>query len=113
MLDEVTGYLCRDDREYVARVISLFKNPEIARSMGAAGQQFVQDRFSHVAVCELWVRLLDEVLSSTVPDYAIPSIKGRYPLRKLRAVNRRLHSPRLHAAVSFVDRVRGVFLKRY
>src|ERR1700722_12172157 len=113
VLDEVTGYLCRDDREYVARVISLFANPSTARSMGVAGQRFVKDTFSYAVIIERWERLWNEVLGSAVPSYSIPPIIGRYPLRKLRSVNSRLHSPRLHALVSFVDRVRGVFLKRY
>ena len=113
VVDGVTGYLCRDDREYVERVISLFKNPETARSMGVAGQRFVQDSFSHAVVCEQWTRLVDEVVCSAAPDYATPLLVGRYPLRSLRTVNRRLRSTRLHAFVSFVDRVRGVFLKRY
>jgi glycosyltransferase involved in cell wall biosynthesis len=113
VLDEVTGYLCRDDREYVARVISLFANPSTARSMGVAGQRFVKDTFSYAVIIEKWERLWNEVLGSAVPSYSIPPIIGRYPLRKLRSVNSRLHSPRLHALVSFVDRVRGVFLKRY
>jgi hypothetical protein len=112
-VDGVTGYLCRDDREYIERVISLFKNPETARSMGVAGQRFVRDNFSHAAVCEQWARLLDEVISSAVPSTVTPLLVGRYPLRSLRTANRRLRSPRLHAFVSFVDRVRGVFLKRY
>lgn len=113
VVDGVTGYLCRDDREYVERVISLFKNPETARAMGVAGQRFVQDSFSYAAICEQWARLLDEVLCSVVPNYATPFLVGRYPLRRLRTVNRRLRSTQVHALVSFVDRVRGVFLKRY
>jgi len=113
VIDGTTGYLCRDDREYVARVISLFGNPSVARSMGVAGQRFVKDTFSYAVVCEQWARLWNDVLASAVPNYSILSITGRYPLRRLRAVNSRLHSPRLHALVSFVDRVRGVFLKRY
>jgi len=113
VVDKVTGYLCRDDREYVGRVISLFENPDTARSMGVAGQSFVRDSFSYAGVCEHWERLLNDVLSRTAPTYVSPSISGRYPLRKLRAVNSRVHSPRLHAVLSFVDRVRGVFLKRY
>ncbi len=113
VVDGVTGYLCRGDREYVDRVISLFNNPEKARSMGLAGQRFAEDSFSYAAICEQWARLLDEVLSSAAPDYAVPLLAGRYPLRRLRSANRRLRSTRLHAFVSFVDRVRGVFLKRY
>lgn len=113
VVDKVTGYLCSDDREYVRRVISLFENPDSARSMGSAGQRFVKDIFSYTVVCEQWEHLLNDVLSSTVPSYVSPPISGRYPLQKLRAMNSRIHSPRLHAVISFVDRVRGVFLKRY
>ena len=113
VVDGVTGYLCRNDREYIERVISLFKNPDTAQCMGVAGQRFVRDNFSHAAVCEQWVRLVDEVISSAVPSGTTPFLVGRYPLRSLRTANRRLRSPRLHAFVSFVDRVRGVFLKRY
>jgi glycosyltransferase involved in cell wall biosynthesis len=113
VLDKVTGYLCRDDREYVARVISLFANPSTALSMGIAGERFARDRFSYAVVCEQWARLFDEVQCSAVPNYSIPTLSGTYPLGKLRAMNSRLRSRRLYAAVSFVDRVRGVFLKRY
>jgi glycosyltransferase involved in cell wall biosynthesis len=113
VVDCTTGYLCRDDREYVARVSSLFADPDTARSMGVAGQRFVKDTFSHAVICEKWEHLLNEVLSSAVPNYASPSISGRYPLHRLRVANNRLRWPRLHAFVSFVDRVRGVFLKRY
>jgi glycosyltransferase involved in cell wall biosynthesis len=111
VLNEVTGYLCQDDREYVSRVISLFANPGTARSMGAAGRRFAKDSFSYAVACEQWAQLLQEVLCSAVPKYSVPSISGRYPLRTLRTVNNRVHSSRLYAAVSFVDRVRGVFLK--
>jgi len=113
VLDQVSGFLCRDDNEYVDRVVSLFANPCMAQSMGIAGQRFVSDRFSYAVVCEEWARLFNEVLSSAVPNYSISTFTGRYPLRKLRAANSHLHSSRLHALVSFVDRVRGVFLKRY
>ena len=113
VLDGKTGYLCRDDREYVARVSSLFADPDTARSMGVAGQRFVGDTFSYSVICEKWQRLLNEVLSSAVPNYASPGIIGRYPLHRLRVANSRLRWPRLHAVLSFVDRVRGVFLKRY
>jgi len=113
VLDGKTGYLCRDDREYVARVSSLFADPDTARSMGVAGQRFVGDTFSYAVTCEKWQRLLNEVLSSAVPNYASPGISGRYPLHRLRVANSRLRWPRLHAVLSFVDRVRGVFLKRY
>ena len=113
VVDGTTGYLCRDDREYVARVSSLFADPDAARSMGVAGQRVVKDTFSYAVVCEKWERLLNEVLSSAVPNYASPAISGRYPLHRLRVANSRLRWPRLHAALGFVDRVRGVFLKRY
>lgn len=113
VVDQVSGFLCRDDSEYVDRVISLFANPSMAQSMGAAGQRFVTDSFSYEVVCEQWKRLFNDVFSSTVPNYSILNFNGRYPLRRLRVVNSRLHSPRLHALVSFVDRVRGVYLKRY
>jgi glycosyltransferase involved in cell wall biosynthesis len=111
VLNEVTGYLCRDDREYVSRVISLFANPSTARSMGAAGQRFAKDSFCHAVACEHWAQLLKEVLCSAVPNYSIPSISGRYPLRRLRTMSSRVHSSPLYAAVNFVDRVRGVFLR--
>ena len=113
VLDRVTGYLCQDDREYVSRVVSLFADPTTARSLGAAGERFVRDNFSYGVVCQPWVRLLDEVLCSAAPRYAIPSVTGKYPLQRLRTANRRMPSPRLHAVVSFVDRVRGVLLQRY
>ena len=113
VLDQVSGFLCRDDSEYVDRVVSLFANPSMAQSMGVAGQRFVSESFSYEVVCEQWKLLFDEVSSSTPPKYSISTVTGRYPLCKLRAANGRLHSPQLHALVSFVDRVRGVFLKRY
>jgi glycosyltransferase involved in cell wall biosynthesis len=113
VLDQVSGFLCSDDDEYVDRVVSLFANPSMAESMGTAGQRFVRDSFSYDSVCEQWKRLFNEVFSSTAPSYSISTLTGRYPLRRLRAANSRIHSPQLHALVSFVDRVRGVFLKRY
>jgi len=113
VLDQVSGFLCRDDDEYVDRVVSLFANPSMAESMGAAGHRFVHDNFSYEVVCEQWKRLFNEVFSSTAPIYSISTLTGRYPLRRLRAANCRIHSPQLHTLVSFVDRVRGVFLKRY
>jgi len=113
VLDQVSGFLCRDDDEYVDRVASLFTNLSMAESMGAAGQRFVRDSFSYDSVCEQWKRLFNEVFSSTVPSYSISPLAGRYPLHKFRAANGHIRSPQLHALVSFVDRVRGVFLKRY
>jgi glycosyltransferase involved in cell wall biosynthesis len=113
IVDGVTGFLCRDDREYVERVSSLLSDPATAQSMGVAGQRFVENSFSHGPICDQWMRLWEEVLTSAVPHYSIPPITGRYPLRRLRAANSRLHSEQLHAFLSFVDRVRGVFLKRY
>lgn len=80
--------------------------------MGIAGQLFVKDTFSNAVITEKWERLLNEVLSSAVPNYATPAISGKYPLHRLRVANSRLRWPRLHAGLSFVDRVRGVFLKR-
>jgi glycosyltransferase involved in cell wall biosynthesis len=113
ILDGTTGYLCRDDRDYVARVTSLLSEPHRAEAMGAAGQQFVSNTFSHDIICKQWEHLWNEVLSSSVPKVSTPCIRGKYPLRKIRVANHRLHSSRLHAVLHFVDRVRGVFLKRY
>ena len=113
VVDQVTGFLCRDDREYVDRVISLFSDPNTAQAMGVAGRRFVEEKFSFATVCDQWARLCDEVLSSAAPSYSIPPITGIYPLRSLRVANSRLHWPKLHALVSFFDRVRGVFLKVY
>ena len=113
VVDQVTGFLCRHDREYVDRVISLFSDPNTAQAMGVAGRRFVEEKFSYAIVCEQWARLYDEVLSSAAPKYSIPPITGMYPLRRLRVANCRLHWPRVHALLSFFDRVRGVFLKRY
>jgi glycosyltransferase involved in cell wall biosynthesis len=113
VLDQVSGFLCRDDEEYVDRVVSLFANPCMAASMGAAGQRFVTDSFSYEVVCEQWKRLFNEVFSSAAPSYSASALAGRYPLRRLRSANSRVHSPQLQALVGFVDRVRGIFLKRY
>jgi glycosyltransferase involved in cell wall biosynthesis len=111
--DQVSGFLCHDDYEYVSRVVSLLSNPSMAESMGAAGYRFVRDSFSFDVVCEQWKRLFNEVFSSTAPSYSISSLAGTYPLQRLRAANSRIHSQQLHALVSLVDRVRGVFLKRF
>ena len=54
----------------MARVSSLFADPDTARSMGIAGQRFVKDTFSYPVITEKWERLLNEVLSSAVPNYA-------------------------------------------
>lgn len=113
VLDQVSGFLCRDDSEYVDRVVSLFANPSMAQSMGVAGQRFVSESFSYEVVCEQWKQLFNEVISSAAPNYSISTLAGRYPLRRLRAANSRVHLSHLHTLVSFVDRVRGVFLKRY
>jgi glycosyltransferase involved in cell wall biosynthesis len=113
VLDGVTGYLCTDDREYVSRVTSLFADPNRARLMGIAAQRFVQEQFSFAIVCEQWARLWDEVVSSATPKYSVPSIRGRYPLSKLRTANNKIQSPQVHALVNFLDRARGVFLQRY
>ena len=113
VLDRVSGFLCHDDDEYVDRVVSLLINPPMAESMGAAGRQFVRDSFSYESVCEQWRNLLGEVISSAAPSYSVSSLAGRYPLQRIRAANSHLHSPQLHALVSLVDRVRGVFLKGF
>jgi len=114
VVDQVSGFLCRDDSEYVDRVVSLFANPGMAQSMGVAGQRFVKRPFS---LMRLFVRsglhLFNEVLSSTVPNYSISSLTVHIlcvscGLRTVVYIRRGLH-----ALVSFVDRVRGVFLKRY
>jgi glycosyltransferase involved in cell wall biosynthesis len=113
VLDQVSGFLCHNDDEYVDRVVSLLTNPSMAESIGAAGQRFVRDSFSYDSVCEQWKSLFGEVISSAAPSYSISTLSGRYPLQRLRAANSHLHSLQVHALVSFVDRVRGVFLKRY
>jgi len=113
VLDQVSGFLCRDDREYVNRVVSLFANPSVAESMGLAGRRFVSEHFSYETVCEQWARLFNDVGSQAVPNYSISTLTGRYPLHEIRSANNRVHSRQLHAFVSFVDRVRGIFLKRY
>lgn len=113
VLDQVTGFLCGDDDEYVDRVVLLFADPSKAESMGAAGRRFVRESFCYEVVCEHWKRLFNDVFSLTAPSYSISTLTGRYPLRGLRAANTRIHSKRLHALISFIDRVRGVFLKRF
>ena len=113
VVDGVTGFLCRDDREYVDRVVTLLANPEKAASMGTAGRRFATTKFTFGAICQRWANLFNEVLSSTIPEYPDVPIRGRYPRLGFRARNTRLKSSRLHALVRFVDRVHGVFLKRY
>ena len=113
VVDRTTGYLCRDDREYVDRVVSLFEHPEHARELGRNGQTFVRETFSYDVICSQWERLFGELRSSTAPHYSVPEIAGSYPFRRLRLANNSLRSPQLHWAINFADRVRGVFLKRY
>lgn len=113
VMDKVTGFLCKDEREYVDRVIFLLDNPSTAESMGAEGRRFVQESFSFAVICDQWAQLFAEVCSSDAPNVAAPAISGRYPFSALRVANSQLHSRSLHAFVSFADRVRGVFIKRY
>ena len=113
LVDQVTGFLCRDEREYVRRVAYLLENPEIAQLMGVAGHQFVRNFFSYDCVCEQWARVFAEVSTSALPSDAVPAIRGRYPFRMLRAMNGKWHCTKLHSLISFFDRIRGAFLKRY
>jgi len=113
VVDGVTGYLCKNEREYVSRVVGLFRDHTKARSMGRVAQQFVQSHFSFTTVCEQWVHLWEEVISAVVPTHTTPSIRGRYPLRTLRSLNNRLHLVGVHAFLNLLDRARGLVLQRY
>ena len=113
IVDGTTGYLCDDDNGYVRRVVSLFRDPEHAHTLGLAGQRFVSENFSFDAICSKWEQLFQEVDSSAPPKYSVPLITGSYPFRRLRVANNRLRSPQLYWAINLADRVRGIFLKRY
>ena len=113
VVHKVSGFLCQNDREYVDRVIYLFSHPNVALSMGVVGRRFVNESFSYGSICGQWTQLFKEVISSIAPNYLNSPISGTYPLRRLRDMSGRLPSARLHALVNFLDRVHGVFLKRY
>jgi glycosyltransferase involved in cell wall biosynthesis len=111
--DGVSGFLCENDHEYVDRVISLFRNPDDALSMGAAGRKFVSRNFSHEAACVGWGSVINEVLGSQISHQPRAVIAGRYPLLKVRIANNDFKWRQLDSAINFVDRLRGIFLKKY
>jgi L-malate glycosyltransferase len=69
-----TGFLvpAGDDERLAERIITLLRDPELARGMGARGRRVVEERFSCEAQLERTLRLYDGLLpqaSATPPVY--------------------------------------------
>ena len=112
VVDGITGYLCDDEGEYVARVIALLKDRSKAAEMGEAGREFVRRSFDFQDVCRQWKALFDSRNLSDRSGFTVPPITGSYPLTSLRRINQRAHSSTLNGALGLLDRVNGWFLKR-
>ena len=66
VMDGVNGLLCqpRDSAELAARIGYLFEHPELRRSMGRAGRQYVQSRFDWTTVSSRYAALIQELVQA-------------------------------------------------
>ena len=66
LVEEVTGYLVRsgDDATMAERIVSLLREPEAARRMGAQGRQVVEMKFSCAAQLRDTEQLYDKLLGA-------------------------------------------------
>ena len=55
------GYGVRRGKDWLPVIERLIVNPELRPTMGRAGRQIVEDRFSSTAAADNWARVLKEV----------------------------------------------------
>lgn len=65
IIEGETGYLVQsgDDEALAARIVSLLREPERARAMGARGRQVVEEKFSSGAQLERTLNLYEKLLT--------------------------------------------------
>jgi len=91
VVDRVTGFLCRHDREYVDRVISLFSDPNTAQAMGVAGRRLQPRRLADIGdhgSCDLDWHLYRRARPNRIERADIPAPGRRDDDRQ------RLYAPR-------------------
>ncbi|HBM5401549.1 TPA: glycosyltransferase family 4 protein [Enterococcus faecium] len=59
--DRKTGYLFKNDREFVRYVVDLLNDEEQQGKIGAAASQFVRKEFTFDRACEAWRNLFEEL----------------------------------------------------
>ncbi len=67
VIDNVTGYLVNNPEEASKAVIHLIRNPELRRRMGENGITHVKKNFVITKHVERYLRILDELYSTTTP----------------------------------------------
>jgi len=107
-----TGFLVDSEADYIDRVVDLLKNPELAKTMGSKGREFVTRRFGFHAIAKSWEGIIHKVISNqSVIFTEEPSLNGKYPLSSSRKIisMKKYHS--LYPAIDITDRIHGYFLK--
>ena len=73
VIDGVTGYLVRDNQECAERVLTLLKDPALAKRMGRAGREHVRERFLMTRYLKDYLMLFNHLLGVDgvpIPDGA-------------------------------------------
>ncbi len=71
VIDGVTGYLVRDNQECAERVLTLLKDPALAKRMGQAGREHVRERFLMTRYLKDYLMLFNHLLG--VDGASIPA----------------------------------------
>jgi glycosyltransferase involved in cell wall biosynthesis len=54
-----TGYLVRDDKEWLTTLVRLIQNPQLRRRLGRAGRELVENTYSVHANCDRYLQIFD------------------------------------------------------
>jgi len=77
--DNVTGLIVppSDSRSLADRIMELLNDRERARTIAAAGQQLVRDRFNETRMLDEFIKVYREVQAGMPPAHETPPIVGR------------------------------------
>lgn len=72
VVDGSTGFLFKNESEFIRRIVYLLKNPLINFEMGCSAHNFVKKSFSTNIVIPQWKHLLDEIMNDVPADILRP-----------------------------------------
>lgn len=80
-----TGFLFRNNKEFIKKILLLLKDDSLNSNMGANAQKFVVENFSVDVVVPEWIKLIDDIVNNNKVEYkkVIDNFFNDYKLIKL------------------------------
>jgi glycosyltransferase involved in cell wall biosynthesis len=103
IIDNETGFLVGNDKEFIDKMVYLFSNETEVLRLGSNGVKFVDKQFSSIKILTTWEKLLLNINELSLSSEAL-NLKGKYSYKFLIKIN-------ATGKNSFISIIRDTFSK--